>query len=117
MTTGSNRLTTILITAGLVLAVLMFKSLLGPNPLPATSLSAPAESALSDERSERRSNQPTILKPESLQEQGRVMASPRQDVSALGFRHDVSDLPTAPATPTVPQDYLSAPSLDLLPNP
>jgi hypothetical protein len=117
MTTGSNRLFMMLATTGLVLAVLMAKSFLGSGTLPATALSDLAEPAADERPLDRALNQPTILKPEVLQDEGRVISSPRQTGTASGYREYVGDVPLTTPSPMVPAEYLSAPSLNLLQGP
>ncbi|MCY2991939.1 MAG: hypothetical protein NTY19_29280 [Planctomycetota bacterium] len=117
MTTGSNRLLTLLATTGLVFAVLLAKSFLGSGALPATSLSDRAEPAADERLSDRILNQPTILKPEVLQDEGRVVSSPRQTGTPSSYHEYVGDVSLTTPSPTVPAEYLSAPSLNLLQGP
>ena len=117
MTTGSNRFFTMLATSSLVLAVLLAKSFLGSGALPATSLSDLAEPAVDVRHADRASNQPTILKPEVLQDEGREISSPRQTGTPSGYREYVGDVLLATPSPMVPAEYLSAPSMNLLQGP
>lgn len=106
-----------LATTGLVLAVLLAKSFLGSGTLPATSLSDLPESAADERHADRTWSQPTILNPEVLQDEGRVISSPRQTDTSLGYSEYVGDSPLTVPTPTAPAEYLSAPSLNLLQGP
>ncbi len=106
-----------LATTGLVLAVLMAKSFLGSGALPVTSLSDRAEPAADERQAERALNQPTILKPEVLQDEGRVISSPRQTGTPSGYREYVGDVSLTTSSPMVPAEYLSAPSMNLLQGP
>ena len=117
MTIGRNRLFTMLATTSLVLAVLLAKSFLGSGTLPATSLSDLSDPAADERQPDRALNQPTILNPEVLQDDGRVISSPRQTGTQLGYREYVGDVPLTTSLPTVPPDYISAPSLNLMQGP
>jgi hypothetical protein len=122
MTTGSNRFFTVLATASLVLAVLLAKSFLGSGALPAAALSELTGPTASERPADPVWSQPTILSPEVLQDEGRVISSPRQSESPLGYRElgyreYVGDVPLTTLSPVVPAEYLSAPALNLLQGP
>jgi hypothetical protein len=114
MPMGTGRSRKIVIVLSVALALLAAKSFLVPGARPAASISIPPASSAADEHHGTVRHQPTILQAEPGDD-GRAMASPRNQDAASGDRDFVGDERFRGPIAATPSEMLSPPPLNLLP--